>query len=173
MLLPMFQISIDLGTKTGLAYWQAGQLKHLASVELAPRKELDKLKNIRGYDPRPARLIEFMETEAAAVGLDGVPDAVAFEDVLFVRSRAQAQLWGSFRGALWLWGHRAGVKQWVAVSVQQVKKQATGSGFADKLAMAEAFHRLQKCAVMAAAKPDDNAVDAYWLGIAAGFGVLT
>jgi Holliday junction resolvasome RuvABC endonuclease subunit len=57
--------------------------------------------------------------------------------------------------------------------VQQVKRQATGCGLADKLAMAEAFHRLQKCAVMAAAKPDDNAVDAYWLGIAAGFGVLT
>jgi hypothetical protein len=102
----------------------------------------------RDYDPRPAALESFLKR------FRGV-ERVIFEDVQFVQSLAQGQLWASLRGAMWL---SLPESRFQAVQVGTLKKFATGKGNSDKEIMAQALQ--MKTGIL---ETDDNAVDACWL----------
>lgn len=65
-------------------------------------------------------------------------DYIFFEDVRFAKSLAQAQLWSSFRGAIWTFAHLNGIHT-DCLDTGKLKIWATGSGSADKPAMARAL----------------------------------
>lgn len=85
-------------------------------------------------------------------------DAVVIEDVQFSSSTAQTQLWASFRTTVWLAFPNTLIE---AVPVGTLKKFATGSGAADKFAMAKSLNRQHPALYTGGL--DDNAVDAAWI----------
>jgi Holliday junction resolvasome RuvABC endonuclease subunit len=151
-------LALDLGSTTGIAYG-AGPTPVINSLTWAIDKEL-KLMRQQRFDRRgDIRVIRFFDwlTETHKCCKF---DAVVFEDVKFVRSRAQAHLWASFRTSVWLAFPRTRVE---CVDVGTLKKFATGSGAADKTAMLGALVRLHPEMIRLGETPDDNAVDAAWL----------
>jgi Holliday junction resolvasome RuvABC endonuclease subunit len=149
----MKTLSIDLGTKTGYAYWENDELKTCGTELLIKPKEvtLNRKAGIdRSKDPRVFRLHQFVRQFK--------PDEVVFEDVLFASTQMQAQMWSSLRAALWTALPDA---RFYAVPVQTLKVFATGKGNAQKEDMARALEL--KC--MPLPPLDDNGVDAIWLGL--------
>jgi hypothetical protein len=121
----------------------------------------------RTHDLRFSRLLDSIARQIN----QGV-NRIIFEDVLFVRSQDQAQLWASLRSAIWATAHNCPIVVH-GVATATLKKFATGNGGATKIDMALA---------LAAAEPnlyllnpdqtlrrpegsvvDDNEVDAIWL----------
>jgi len=158
-------IGLDLGTTTGFARLvtdnPAGGSICAQSITLANQPALAKLKKtiglraLRDYDPRPAALRTWLKQE-----LRLLPDPIKifFEDVQFAKSLAQAQLWGTLRGAMWT---LPGV-EFVGVPVQTLKSFAK-SGGQDKASMASALARMFPSVRLENA--DDNQIDAIWLAL--------
>lgn len=167
-------IGLDLGTRSGwcvceevngllsfkYGYWDlvSGTDQGKRSARLK-KDAKDGGYSTRDFDPRPYKL--YLSTKHL---IDENRDAsvIAFEDVQFVRSQAQGQLWGSFRASIWLAAIEPTFK---AVSVGTLKKFATGDGSADKDKMRIALKEKYELEV-----EDDNAVDAIWLAIYAAKG---
>lgn len=118
---------------------------------------------------------------------DYVIQRIVFEDVLFMSTQSQAQLWARLSAAIW--GavlSRDNPIEIEAVPVGTLKKFATGSGSADKNFMAEALYRRYPSVfkmrveqersgketvnknvltkLLGNSDADDNEVDAIWLG---------
>jgi hypothetical protein len=146
-------LALDLGTKTGYAYCRAGVFEAGTWV-LATPKEITawgKQRITRRNDPRIERLCE----KLTALGKF---DIVIFEDVTFSTTTYQTQLWSALRAALWLCADGA---LFECLPVSTLKKFATGSGSADKEAMAAAL--MHEFPFMFDLTYDDNAIDACWL----------
>lgn len=159
-------LALDLGTHAGYAY-NKKDVFCAGTWNLASAKEVaawGKQRLTRRQDPRACRLLDNIHDL-------GYFDLVVFEDVQFVRSQMQGQLWASLRAAVWL-AHCKSSTILEAVPVTTLKKFATGSGSADKhrmvLALADQDRQfttvMNKDAVVFRGKQlDDNAVDAIWL----------
>jgi len=146
-------LGLDLGTRTGYCYTTVSQ-REMGTWLLATPKEIrqwGKNRQTRTKDPRVERLCEKIS------GL-GTFDVIVFEDVQFSVYAQQTQLWSSLRAAIWLCGRSPIIE---AVPVTTLKKFATGSGAADKLAMARCF--LTNPYFRNSPKLDDNGIDAAWL----------
>jgi hypothetical protein len=143
-------LALDLGTNTGWARRLHGAA--LSGTWSLPTKK--KGADCCVIDPR---LILFRERLRDNTDVD----ALVYEDVKFVRSQAQAHLWAGFRAVLWLFAHDYNIPTFCC-PVQTLKKFATGSGAADKDAMALAYYekvgRSPKFEAL-----DDNAIDAWHL----------
>jgi len=156
-------IGVDLGTNTGIATvvlnLRPRTLK-LRLLELASASELRAAKKrhkdaLRFHDPRVLSLWLHLQSE-----VDHLPEPVwvAFEDVRFAKSLAQAQLWSSLRGALWtLPVHPS---RYLSVTTSTLKKFAEASG-GGKDAMQKALKT--KLAIADTREYDDNIVDAAWV----------
>jgi len=165
-------LALDLGSKTG---WALSGL-HSSAVPAGtwvletPRgmRYAKKLRMDRRLDPRVMALVNHLVEVHRKTPLD----YIVFEDVKFCSSQAQGHLWGSFRGAVWAFAHLHGI-QTECLDTGKLKIFATGSGSADKPAMAWALVR-QFSGVFSHEKGlvkhretgtllDDNAVDAIHL----------
>jgi Holliday junction resolvasome RuvABC endonuclease subunit len=157
-------IGVDLGTKTGIAtvtFNVKPQRLKLQLLELDKEAKLREIKKrdgkdaLRSNDPRVLAL--WLHLQDLAEHLPE-PVWVAFEDVLFTTSRAQAQLWGSYRGALWtLPVHPS---RYFSVPTSTLKKFA-GAGGASKDKMQALLKR--KLGMTDPREYDDNIVDAAWV----------
>lgn len=125
-------LALDLGTKTGFAYNDGDDLQ-IGTITLATPKELAEAKKNRmdrRQDIRVMRLHEKLQLLMLAFPFK----FVVFEDVEFSSFTKQTQLWASLRAAVWTAvGHDAAME---CVNVTRLKKLTTGSGSADKKAMA-------------------------------------
>lgn len=154
-------LALDLGTHCGFAH------NCISSEELvsgtwhtATPKEITRWKKDRMDRRCDQRIIRFAASLNFLALPHGTPEIVVFEDVQFMGSLYQAQLWSSFRATIWnVFGGNPGIII-DCISVQTLKKFA-GHGSADKAAMAR-FLRARHPEVC---KPemDDNEVDALWL----------
>jgi Holliday junction resolvasome RuvABC endonuclease subunit len=127
---------LDLGTKTGYASLIDGR-EASGTWVLAKPSELHKEKVNRldrRNDIRITRLFDLISSYHATARFDWA----FFEDVNFLSTQLQAQLWASLRAAVWLNG-RDGSLQIDCVPVGTLKKFATGNGSATKDMMAHAL----------------------------------
>lgn len=152
-------LALDLGSKTGWCLGDEMPRLTVKTIQLEKPSLLKKLgKKLRAYDPRVQHLYELIVREPRQI------DQVVFEDVSFASTTYQAQLWASFRAAMWLAvfeRHGANAPPNLhPVPVGTLKKFATGSGAADKDAMKQAG---MKIAPKLLAGLDDNAIDAFHL----------
>lgn len=147
-------LALDLGTSTGFAHNLTGELQ-AGTWLLGTDKEISawgKARETRKRDPRVQRLFKILSS------LDR-PDIVVFEDVQFASYTKQAQLWPSYRTAVWLaFGPNTVLE---CVPVKTLKKFATGNGNADKEQMAKALYTQQP--ELKTAGLNDDAIDAIWI----------
>lgn len=135
-------LALDLGTTTGWAVNCAGKYEY-GELLLATPKELRAQKKLRG-DRRQDIRVERFFWKLKEFETQWQPQLVVWEDVLFASSTYQAQLWSSFRTAVWLAFSRSySAPKLDCIPVQTLKKAATGNGHADKAAMIAAA-RLNK-----------------------------
>jgi hypothetical protein len=133
-------LALDLGSVTGWAVYDSEAAYPPAyplsgSDRLVPEKvlrEVRKQKLIRCCDPRFSKLHSFVESFLPL-------DCIYFEDVQFLTSQAQAQLWAGFRGVLTLFAFKDPAISLRDVPVGTLKKFATGKGNATKDQMGEAL----------------------------------
>lgn len=156
-------LSLDLGTKTGWAFWD-GTFRHSGTQVLAKASEISEQVKAgldRCCDMRPSRLRDFLD---AGFGPQKEhPEVIYFEDVQFLSTQYQAQLWASLRAVVSMRYPQVRV---VAVPVGTLKKFATGHGNAKKPDMWEALEEAEPRLtdlVAEGRKIDDNEVDAIWL----------
>lgn len=172
-------LALDLGTTTGWATSKClGDDFALGQWELAKPKEITewRKKNLdRRKDPRFWRLIH--EIKRMSTGCS----VVVFEDVKFATYTYQAQLWPTWRAAIWTAVPEEVIE---CVPTNVLKQFATGHGGASKEAMLKAMirdepgrfaldNRLKKRHVVVDREAmvkghgdtflTDDAVDAYWL----------
>lgn len=127
-------LALDLGTKTGWACFYSRNPDCVVSGSklLATEKELReqrKQKRDRCCDIRVPRLYDFIKSFKDITH-------IYFEDVQFLSSQAQSQLWASLRAMVTLESQLRIVR---AVPVGTLKKFATGMGNAKKEHMAQAL----------------------------------
>lgn len=160
-------LALDIANKTGFAHNCGGVLCAGTITLGTPEevKEWGKRRMTRRQDPRFCRLVNIIVQF-------GVVDAIVFEDVQFVKTQIQGQLWATLRSAIWATqcGECSALIE--CVPVQTLKLYATGKGGAGKAQMCAALARADK---RFSAKGetvldnetglwlDDNAVDAIWL----------
>jgi len=143
-------LALDLGTKTGWATRWGGQPIRAGTWEF-PAKKGPCCK----IDPRLVMFRHKLEESRDSF------DLLVYEDVQFMRGRAQAFLWSGFRTVLWLFAHDHKIPV-ICCPVKTLKKYATGNGNADKDAMALAYY--EKTGLAPGKDPlDDNAIDAWHL----------
>jgi hypothetical protein len=152
-------LALDLGTKTGWASRWAGRLN-------AGTWNFEQKKGpCCAVDPRLICFRHRLEESGDTF------DLLAYEDVQFMRGRAQAFLWSGFRTVLWLFAHDHKIPI-ICCPVKTLKKYATGNGNSDKDAMALAYYeKVQVGGLVTSvenfANPgsalDDNAIDAWHL----------
>lgn len=146
-------LALDIGTTTGWAIHKAGMVLS-GSWLLASPKDLRQQRKHgmeRRGDIRFFRLRDHLKTALTSHGID----TVVFEDVLFLSSQAQSQLWASLRAAVWLAGESLRVE---CVHTGTLKKFATGAGNARKEAMVASVANLPPPWGRVAG--DDNEADA-------------
>lgn len=163
-----FSLALDFGTTTGYAVFSGcgkGEIAVLGSWTLLTPKEARKRVSgeARAFDVRVLRLRACLRALAARIG--EAPQRVAFEDVQFATSTAQAQLWAALRAAAWMEFPHA---EWSCVANGTLKKFATGDGHADKAKMLRKLSKPLRRFVRFFSH-DDNAIDALWVGRWAGF----
>jgi Holliday junction resolvasome RuvABC endonuclease subunit len=150
-------LALDLGTTTGWAVWFADSAVTSGAWLLATPKELRQQRKIGGErrsDIRFRRLRQRIEDAVAAYQIE----QIVFEDVLFLSSQAQSQLWASLRAAVWCHADRVTID---CVHTGVLKKFATGCGNADKAAMGAALAALPP--PWSRQVRDDNEADALWI----------
>lgn len=128
-------LALDLGTKTGWAALVNG-VQTSGTWQLATDKELKVAKTER-LDRRSDLRIPRLFMKVAIFCKDNSINWLFFEDVQFLSTQLQAQLWASLRAAVWLNGQN-GI-QIDCVPVGTLKKFATGNGAATKDMMAHAL----------------------------------
>jgi hypothetical protein len=159
---PIF--GLDLGTKTGFSYQPQPGRVFGGTWLLATEKQLREARKVgkdRSGDIRVIELQSLLGDQAAFHKAQSLGGTVtwAFEDVQFLSSQAQSQLWASFRTVVWIVAHEHGFRV-LPVPVGTLKKFATGHGNATKEMMLAA---LQKTDEIFPVDADDNEVDARWL----------
>lgn len=150
----MNALAVDIGTHCGFAY-NIGESFHYGHWDLATAKEVrawGKERLPRRRDPRPRRLCD------KVLALSFIPDLLVFEDVSFMTSVFQSQLWASLRTSLWLC--LEDVVIFDCVPVQSLKRFACYGG-AKKDAMREALAK--KHPEIYSAKMTEDEVDAVWV----------
>lgn len=172
-------LALDLGTTTGWATNKClGDDFALGQILLAKPKEITlwRKKNLdRRKDPRFHRLVQHLQTMSRGCSV------VIFEDVKFATYTYQAQLWPTWRAAIWSVVPEECIE---CVPTNVLKQFATGHGGASKEAMLKAMlrdepgrfrldNRLKKGHVVVDNEAlnkghgetflTDDAVDAYWL----------
>lgn len=176
-------LALDLGTNCGFSL-QTDQFSQTGTWILATPKEMLQARKEgweRRLDPRFRQLLDLITNIVSRYEVR----RIIFEDVIFMSSQAQAQLWASLRAAIWsasiiCWNRQTGKEIDVqAIPVGTLKKFATGNGGADKNEMAEALAKLDRTLSMKVENVkgkfvnvltksdghvmDDNEVDAIWL----------
>jgi hypothetical protein len=128
-------LALDLGSTFGWATIKNGELC-AGSQLLVPKGVMDDARKLRADRRCDPRVIAFSEW------LRVLPpfDIILFEDVQFQTSTAQAQLWSSFRAAVWI-RCCALARHLDCVPVGTLKLWAAGHGGATKEAMAAALIR--------------------------------
>ena len=149
-------LALDLGTTTGWALWKEGTVTS-GSWLLATPKELRQQRKRGGERRGDLRFHRLREHIAAAIAAHGI-EQIIFEDVLFLSSQAQSQLWASLRAAVWCYSIQVSVD---CVHTGTLKKFATGNGNADKAAMVAALGALP--APWNRPVGDHNEADALWI----------
>lgn len=150
-------LALDLGTKTGWANKIAIGPCH--AVKAGTWDFTQKKKS--SCCTIDQRLVLLRNELRDFYGSNSGISLLAYEDVKFVRSQAQAHLWSGFRAILWLFAYDTGTPI-ICCPVQTLKKFATGHGNADKDAMALAYYEKTGCRPDQAPL-DDNAIDAWHL----------
>ena len=163
-------LALDLGTHTGWALMVGREIVASGTIHLATEVELAAQRldgRERSLDVRFLRLLGFINAKLA-----GRVDRVIFEDVTFIGSRMQGQLWASFRTAIWA---AAATKSFsiLCVHTGTLKAFAAGHGGAGKPEMAQALISSVPGTSTGAggmgvirkdgAVMDDNEIDAIWL----------
>jgi len=159
---PIF--GLDLGTKTGWSVRHTNGQIDGGTWRLATEKQLREARKVgkdRSGDIRVFELEETLRDNAAFHKAQALGGTVtwAFEDVQFLSSQAQSQLWASFRTVVWIVAHEHGFRV-LPVPVGTLKKFATGHGNATKEMMLAALRKTDEIFPVDA---DDNEVDARWL----------
>lgn len=160
-------LALDLGTKTGWALLESGRITAGTWILGTPAEiaNAKKLRLDRRCDPRFLQLNHNLKHLTKVVKLDWI----LFEDVQFSKGVMQAHLWASWRAAIWaLAGESIQID---CLATGKLKSFATGSGAADKHAMALALardprYKLDKGGVydtLTRGHLDDNAIDAMHL----------
>lgn len=122
-------LAIDLGTYAGFA---TGPTESF-SLNLGPETSGASYHDLRRQDPRVSAFWR-------KLWVIPWPDLIVFEDVEFGTYLAQVQLWSSFRGALWAFAYPRKIRV-ECLATGKLKKYATGSGGANKAAMAKFLAR--------------------------------
>ena len=174
-------LALDIANKTGYAHNCTDQGLIAGTVELGTKAEIrqwGQKRLTRRCDDRVCRLLNLIARYK--------PDTICFEDVQFVHTQVQGQLWASLRTAIWAWKCSNNSVLVECVPVQTLKLYATGKGGAGKalmcraLAMRDGRFSLEPRACVHPGKPrtkdnefvfdneadmwlDDNATDAIWL----------
>ena len=153
-------LALDLGTRAGFAV-NDGRATWAGTHRLATAAELKGSMSNRCWDIRFERLYDFT-LQYLSLNKSSV---LVWEDVQFVHSSQQINVWTTLRSAVWAAvadlrraGHCVTLH---AVPVGTLKRHATGSGSADKAAMLKAAVRRKL--VSEETQLDDNAIDAVWL----------
>lgn len=149
-------LALDLGTKTGWAV-NAGDQFFYGMERLATERDLESARRIRldrRRDIRIPRLFSFVEATVARYGVQ----LVVFEDVLFIKSRAQAHLWASQRAAVWMATPGCQID---CLNTTALKAFATKMPSASKDRMIAALKKADPG--LDFGKIDDNVADAIWL----------
>lgn len=149
-------LTLDLGTTTGWALWRDGTI-HSGSWLLAAPRELRAQRRVGDERRCDVRFQRLRERIGAAIAEHGI-EQIVFEDVLFLSSQAQSQLWASLRAAVWCFASGVRID---CVHTGTLKKFATGRGDANKAAMAAALRGLP--APWNRAPGDHNEADALWI----------
>jgi Holliday junction resolvasome RuvABC endonuclease subunit len=154
----MNTLAIDIGTHTGWAANNGSRFEY--GMELlcsdAHLREARKIRLDRRCDPRIPALRLFVEEAVARFDIR----CIVFEDVLFIKSRAQAHLWASQRAVLWLIA--AGKNLLIdCLNTTALKTFATGQPSADKGRMLSALKKADPG--LDFGRIDDNVADAIWL----------
>ena len=166
-------LGLDLGTRTG---WAAGDREggnvSFGTWTLATPKEVTAQRRNgadRNCDIRIPRLFHHIKEAVDKFKVQHI----VFEDVKFIKTVAQGQLWSSLRSCVWLQTNDAGFPEVEirAVPVQTLKKFATGWHTASKDQMVKAALRCFPEAKKVK-KFDDNMADALHL-LRYGFEHLT
>lgn len=164
---PVRVLALDLGTRTGYAKIDAQGLQ-VGTATLASAKELTGSMKWRDWDIRFTRLAAFVVDWFMEEPSDE-PVHIVWEDVQFVHSSQQINVWTTLRSAVWAatwfvrWRFSTASVTLHAVPVGTLKKFATGSGAAGKDGMLRAAVAQKKLTPEQADALDDNAVDALWL----------
>ena len=149
-------LALDLGTTTGWAIWRDGIIDS-GSWLLATPRELRQQRKAGGERRADIRFHRLRQKIGDAIAEYQIGEIV-FEDVLFLSSQAQSQLWASLRAAVWCYSPQVSVD---CVHTGTLKKFATGNGNADKATMAAALGTLPDS--WRRNTHDDNEVDALWI----------
>lgn len=131
-------LAIDFGTSTGFALGYDGTT-YCGTWVLSKPKEITyarKLRLHRRLDPRIPALWERIRRIHRETPLE----YLVWEDVEFCSTSYQCQLWASFRTVAWIFASQNNI-QADCLAVGKLKLWATGSGAADKPAMAAAALR--------------------------------
>ena len=163
-------LCLDIGTDTGWALLRGPEILCSGTLQLASDEELEKQRRQgreRTLDIRFVRMHGFVTRHI----LEGVT-RIVFEDVEFLSTRIQTQLWASLRTAIWaaVLDHPEVVV--FGLPVATLKEFAAGDGHAQKLQMAQALANYLPARYSIQGKfvrkpdgslADDNEVDAIWL----------
>lgn len=133
----MKTLLLDLGTHTGWAVMEDELRLRSGTLHLATEAELETQRREgreRSLDIRFSRFYEFINS----VVQEGVT-RIVFEDVGFLGTQMQTQLWASFRSAIWTASHTRPDLTVFCLSCTTLKKFATRTGHAKKPDMARAL----------------------------------
>lgn len=169
----MKSTTLDLGSDTGFTVMDGQEIIESGTFHLATDQELEQQRREgkdRTLDIRFVRFYEFLDRLVRS----GVR-RIVFEDVGFVSTRMQTQLWASLRCVIWILAMLHPKLAVYAVPVGTLKQFAAGNVRANKADMAKALadrlpelYKLQSNGFIV--KPDgslgdDDEVDAIWLAL--------
>lgn len=158
----MNMLGLDLGTTTGWAL-NYGQEIYCGSWKLASSSEITVQRRIRADRDCDVRIPRLFEKISYLIRQYGIEQLI-FEDVQFISTTCQGQLWASLRSCVWLQTTEHGLRtvQIHAVPVKVLKKFATGWGNASKDQMIRTAEDFLPT-VNLEGKFDDNVADALHL----------
>jgi hypothetical protein len=169
----MKTLTLDLGTDTGWALMEGPTIVKSGTLHLANDQELENQRREgkdRTLDVRFVRFYHFLAEHARGNVL-----RIVFEDVGFVSTRMQTQLWASLRCVIWMVALMHPELAVYAVPVGTLKQFGAGSVRAKKPDMAKALANHSSKLYFSDGngfiiKPDgnvadDDEVDALWLAL--------
>ena len=133
----MKTLTLDLGTDTGWALTETASYPQSGAFRLASDEELDTQRREGKDRTLDVRFVRFYRFLAEQVQRGAI--RIAFEDVGFVSSRMQTQLWASLRSAIWAVALAHPEVSVIPVPVATLKQFAAGNIHATKADMARAL----------------------------------